>query len=701
MIIAALLGALTFGACVDSEESASVTAVRNAKAEQLKSLATLNNAKAQAEATIAAAEAQLAAAQAQLLAAEAAAINAETEAQKILNQAAAAEAAATIAKLEAQLELDMLAYEKQLLEAQVAFAATADAHMKSLYDAYTQDLKDLKDAQATLVKAQAALTAAEKGLASVEETYNKAVATKNESLAKAEAELASKKAELAAVKELSEYDMTKAQMESYYTNFYEKTWLPLKKAESLAIENLAASVEACTEYSVDDAAYNDAYNDFIALDSDVLPDLTVENYNHDGNNRTPAISATGFVVDGEFIALFHNEANGANIDHKGRVEGVEGSGYDATYHYTPKAYYNDIVAANVETYAAYVALGIAVEYEAALENAANNVALAKNAFEKKVDGVSGEITMKNIAADYETVYKKYAEVYADLLEAQYTAATLSTFIEDNDIEADSEIEDADDYDGPYTYATYKSYFNAAVKALKAVEAANAWLEDGLDSDDKDMKKFMDSLKTGVDENDDYVYEGDTLEDILETLSENFDDEGEYILPDYYADAIAAQADLQEAYENACEDAEEAIELLAEMVAEYENWVAVAITGYNETFAANVAAAVAKNDATKAVAAAEAKCDAIEALLNSATAYDAEFVYGEQIAALNAKISELEGTIKTLKAEIKALTLESETATKEQAVAAAQAAVVDAEYQVAIAEANLAVTKAALDAALAE
>ena len=50
MIIAALLGALTFGACVDTEESSSVTAIRNAKAEQLKSIATLNNAKAQAEA---------------------------------------------------------------------------------------------------------------------------------------------------------------------------------------------------------------------------------------------------------------------------------------------------------------------------------------------------------------------------------------------------------------------------------------------------------------------------------------------------------------------------------------------------------------------------------------------------------------------------------------------------------------------------
>ena len=38
MMVAVLLGALSLGACVDNDESASVEAVRNAKAEQLKGL---------------------------------------------------------------------------------------------------------------------------------------------------------------------------------------------------------------------------------------------------------------------------------------------------------------------------------------------------------------------------------------------------------------------------------------------------------------------------------------------------------------------------------------------------------------------------------------------------------------------------------------------------------------------------------------
>ena len=46
MMVAVLLGALSLGACVDNNESASVEAVRNAKAEQLKGLAALVNAQA-------------------------------------------------------------------------------------------------------------------------------------------------------------------------------------------------------------------------------------------------------------------------------------------------------------------------------------------------------------------------------------------------------------------------------------------------------------------------------------------------------------------------------------------------------------------------------------------------------------------------------------------------------------------------------
>ena len=62
-LVGALVASPVFTSCVDDSESASVTSVRGAKAEQLKSIAALNNAKAQAEATLAQAEAALIAAQ--------------------------------------------------------------------------------------------------------------------------------------------------------------------------------------------------------------------------------------------------------------------------------------------------------------------------------------------------------------------------------------------------------------------------------------------------------------------------------------------------------------------------------------------------------------------------------------------------------------------------------------------------------------
>ena len=56
MMVAVLLGALSLGACVDNNESASVESVRNAKAKQLESVANMNNANADAKKAITAAE---------------------------------------------------------------------------------------------------------------------------------------------------------------------------------------------------------------------------------------------------------------------------------------------------------------------------------------------------------------------------------------------------------------------------------------------------------------------------------------------------------------------------------------------------------------------------------------------------------------------------------------------------------------------
>lgn len=180
MMVTLLLAGLSMGACVDDKESASVTAVRDAKTEQLESVAAMNSAAAEAKQAIAAAEAALKLAEAQAKQAAADLKNAEAEyqkkqtelnalkneAQSIENQKKQAELEAQLAQLEvdkkriekqmAQIKADM---EKAQVEAQAALlraeAAMKDAEQqlldyeKQLADAKTQAEKDRIEAERT------------------------------------------------------------------------------------------------------------------------------------------------------------------------------------------------------------------------------------------------------------------------------------------------------------------------------------------------------------------------------------------------------------------------------------------------------------------------------------------------------------------------------------------------------------------------
>ena len=115
LMVALLLGGLTLGACVDNNESASVTAVREAKAEQLNSIAEMNRAEAQAKLIYAEAEAQLQAAEAALK---------QAMADKAAAEALVAELQAQMAQdaYDAELAARLAAAEKARLEAEAAIA---------------------------------------------------------------------------------------------------------------------------------------------------------------------------------------------------------------------------------------------------------------------------------------------------------------------------------------------------------------------------------------------------------------------------------------------------------------------------------------------------------------------------------------------------------------------------------------------------
>ncbi len=164
MMVAVLLGALTLGACVDDNESQSVTDVREAKAAALKAAAALDNAKAAAETTIANAQAEWYTAQAAYENARAAAENADAELKQQLKEQAAQTFALTIQTLEAEMNAAIAKAKKEIAEYENTIATQNDAKLTTLYDSYSTALGTLLTLNEELTKAQANIAYLEAGV---------------------------------------------------------------------------------------------------------------------------------------------------------------------------------------------------------------------------------------------------------------------------------------------------------------------------------------------------------------------------------------------------------------------------------------------------------------------------------------------------------------------------------------------------------
>ena len=224
----ALVASPVFTSCVDSEESASVENIRNQKAEQLKSLAALNNAEAQAKTTLAAAEAALNNAKAaykQAMADKESAeakikeLEAQLKADKYDAELAAALAAAEASKLEAEkniaihqadmqknaitLEKNLLELEKELLVAQDLLndkidelakedAAAAEAkyvELKELAGVYADRLKLHNSYSLAVSKKEIALAEVKADTITWKEAQAEAIAERENAIALAEMQI--------------------------------------------------------------------------------------------------------------------------------------------------------------------------------------------------------------------------------------------------------------------------------------------------------------------------------------------------------------------------------------------------------------------------------------------------------------------------------------------------------------------------------
>lgn len=150
MMVAVLLGALTLGACVDDNESQSVTDVREAKAKQLTALADLSKAQAEAELIRANAEKAYQEAQAEYYKAQAAAQNAEVANQEFLLKQAKEDYERNLEAINLEAQNRLLAAKVQAAHNEQEFLALANELLKELYRDYALEVDQLDGFKALL-----------------------------------------------------------------------------------------------------------------------------------------------------------------------------------------------------------------------------------------------------------------------------------------------------------------------------------------------------------------------------------------------------------------------------------------------------------------------------------------------------------------------------------------------------------------------
>lgn len=236
-MVAVLLGALSLGACVDDNESQSVTDVRTAKAEQLKAVAALDNAKAAAETTIAAAQAELYKAQAEYEKAKAAAENADAAIKQQQKEQAAQTFVLQIQKLEAETNAAIAKAKKEIAEYEQTIAEGNNSVLTTLYGNYSTALGSLMTLNENLTRTQSNIAYLEAGIEYAK--ANAAVQATNY-----EREIASYTAQIAVLKDPAYTNIDNKEM-------YAK-WQAASKKADLAWNTVRAN-EGATAKSAGDA----------------------------------------------------------------------------------------------------------------------------------------------------------------------------------------------------------------------------------------------------------------------------------------------------------------------------------------------------------------------------------------------------------------------------------------------------------------
>ncbi|MEF9931628.1 MAG: hypothetical protein RR770_04940, partial [Bacteroidales bacterium] len=208
LVCALTLG--TFTQCVKDDESASVTNIRNQKAEQLKSLATLNNAQAEAAKILAEADAKIKNAEAAYRLDLADAANLQNEMQQIAIDKAKATLALEIEAAKLKAEAAVKTAQAQLEAAKASLIAAMDnvseaekARINKLLNSANNTLSNLNNTKTNLVAIKSTRLEVEYELVDLKLVNEQLTMSNNN-------EIASNKATVAELSKLSTKDKEEA-----------------------------------------------------------------------------------------------------------------------------------------------------------------------------------------------------------------------------------------------------------------------------------------------------------------------------------------------------------------------------------------------------------------------------------------------------------------------------------------------------------
>ena len=250
LLVSMLAGVMTFSGCVDDKESASVTAVREAKAAQLSALAALSNAQAANQQALADTENALREAKVAYETAKAAyqqaladKANSEAQAAAAIAQHQMAAAQNEIQRLANELEEMAILHKIAMLDLQTQYETAlknadddSQALLGGLYTAYQTAATNLLDAQQDIAQQKIDLAKLQAGLVDSEEAKQLMINKENRKIASAEQTIAEWKAKLEV------FEAQKAPEEA-------KAELVTEKALSQLAQDRAKALEAADKAS--------------------------------------------------------------------------------------------------------------------------------------------------------------------------------------------------------------------------------------------------------------------------------------------------------------------------------------------------------------------------------------------------------------------------------------------------------------------